>query len=324
MGSPYDPGSYLDPNMKYYDGSAKKNSAAKEISAAEAQKKEWDAIQAGGYQLTPGLMRNASSANYGKEQAEKELGDANPYMARVKSIYENLAKGYESEEGGAIRQQARGEIAGSQQAAQRNLQSNLSRGGAGGARAAAIQGAQGQQGVKTAAEAERKMALDSANMQRQGSANLADFIARTQMAKLGVSMGYSGLSSSEYQAEQQGKANKGGDGGMCCFIFLESRYGDGTMDSVVRQFRDENMTEQNRRGYYKLSEVLVPLMRKSKLVKGLVRLFMTDPLVAYGKAYYGTGHRAGFIFAPLKNFWLKTFEYLGGDHKFIRENGEVV
>jgi len=110
----------------------------------------------------------------------------------------------------------------------------------------------------------------------------------------------------------------------CCFIFLEARYGTGAMDLVVRKYRDEFMTERNKRGYYKLSEVLVPLMRKSKVVKFLTRALMTDPLVAYGKAYYGSGSKLGLVFAPVKNFWLKTFDYLGQDHKFVRENGEVI
>ena len=116
----------------------------------------------------------------------------------------------------------------------------------------------------------------------------------------------------------------GGGGGLCCFIFLEARYGNGTMDKVVRKFRDKNMTDKNRRGYYKLSEVLVPVMRKSKLAKLAVRVFMTDPMVAYGKAYYKEGSKLGFLFKPVVNFWLKTFEYLGGEHQFIRENGEVI
>lgn len=115
----------------------------------------------------------------------------------------------------------------------------------------------------------------------------------------------------------------GGGGGGCCFIFLEARYGNGVMDAVVRRFRDENMTPRNRRGYYKLSEVLVPLMRKSSLVKFMVSLTMTSPLVSYGKWYY-TGKGMGFLFSPIKNFWLKTFNYLGDNHEFIRENGEVV
>ena len=35
---------------------------------------------------------------------------------------------------------------------------------------------------------------------------------------------------------------------------LEARYGDGTMDEVVRRYRDEHMTDRNRRGYYKVAE----------------------------------------------------------------------
>jgi hypothetical protein len=96
------------------------------------------------------------------------------------------------------------------------------------------------------------------------------------------------------------------------------------MDSVVRQFRDEHMTLRNKRGYYKVSEVLVPLMRKSKTVKFMTRVLLTDPLVAYGKAFYKKGSPLGLIFKPVTNFWLSLFDYLGGDHSFIRENGEVV
>jgi hypothetical protein len=127
---------------------------------------------------------------------------------------------------------------------------------------------------------------------------------------------------SDRQAQATERSSGGGGGG-CCFIFLEARYGTGAMDAVVRRFRDENMTEKNKRGYYKLSEVLVPLMRKSNLVKLAVRAFMTDPLVAYGKWHYEK-KGFGFLFAPLKTFWLKTFDYLGDEHKFIRENGEVI
>ena len=115
----------------------------------------------------------------------------------------------------------------------------------------------------------------------------------------------------------------GGISSGCCFMFLEARYGNGVLDRVVRRYRDEMMTDQNRRGYYKLSEVLVPLMRKYKLVKFAVRAFMTDPLVSYGKYYYGEG-KIGIIFKPLHNFWMAMFNYLGKDHAFIRENGEVV
>ncbi len=111
--------------------------------------------------------------------------------------------------------------------------------------------------------------------------------------------------------------------GSCCFIMLEARYGDGTMDEVVRRYRDEYMTDRNRRGYYKLAEVLVPLMRKSKIIKWVVTKTFADPLVSYGKYYYGE-NKHGVVFSPVKNFWMKVFDVVGGDTEFVRENGEVV
>jgi len=110
----------------------------------------------------------------------------------------------------------------------------------------------------------------------------------------------------------------------CCFIMLESRYGDGTMDEVVRRYRDEKMTERNRRGYYKVAEVLVPMMRKSKVVKWLVAKTMTDPLVSYGKYYYGK-NKHGWIFKPVEKFWMWVFDTVGEENvQFIRENGEII
>lgn len=296
-----------------------------EADAKQAQMEaNWAKLQTGNYaQITPDIMRRQSNINLGMQAGQKEFYN-DPDMQRLRALREQYAKGYSGEELGAIRQTARGEIAGQQQAAQRKLASGLGRGGVGGARAAAIQGSAVQQGARTAADAERKMALDSASMQRQGAADLQDFIFRQKMGKMGTAFGYAGLGSADYAAQQAANANYGGSSGLCCFIFLEARYGNGTMDFVVRKFRDENMTAKNRRGYYKLSEVLVPLMRKSKVAKFLVRTLMTDPLVAYGKAYYGTGSKLGKIFTPVKNFWMRTFDYLGEDHPFIRENGEVV
>ena len=109
----------------------------------------------------------------------------------------------------------------------------------------------------------------------------------------------------------------------CCFIMLESRYGDGTMDEVVRRYRDEKMTNRNRRGYYKVAQVLVPLMRKSKIAKWIVTKTFADPLVCYGKWYYGQ-NKYGWIFKPVEKFWMNVFDAVGGEVEFIRENGEVV
>jgi hypothetical protein len=115
----------------------------------------------------------------------------------------------------------------------------------------------------------------------------------------------------------------GGGGDSCCFIMLEARYGNGTMDNVVRKYRNEMMTDKNRRGYYKLAEVFVPLMRKSKVFKFIVQKTFADPLVSYGKWHYKE-NKHGWIFAPIKNMWMKVFDVLGGNTEFIRENGQVV
>jgi len=123
----------------------------------------------------------------------------------------------------------------------------------------------------------------------------------------------------------QGKAAapSGGKKGGCCFIMLEARYGNGVMDKVVRRYRDEHVTPRNQRGYYKLAEVFVPLMRKSKLFKFAVSKLFADPSVSYAKWYYGQ-NKHGWLFKPVQAFWMKIFNLLGEDVPFIRENGEVV
>jgi hypothetical protein len=134
---------------------------------------------------------------------------------------------------------------------------------------------------------------------------------------------YSNVSTGGPPSQGGGGGGPPSQGGGCCFIMLESRYGDGTMDKVVRRYRDEKMTPRNRRGYYKVARVLVPLMRKSKVFKWIVAKTFADPLVSYGKWYYGE-NKHGWIFAPIKTAWLKIFDVVGTDTVFIRENGEEV
>jgi hypothetical protein len=136
----------------------------------------------------------------------------------------------------------------------------------------------------------------------------------------GMGTGAAGVSAT---SAATGGGGGGGGGGGCCFIMLEARYGDGTMDRVVRRYRDEKVTERNKRGYYKLAEVLIPLMRKSKLFSFFVVKTFADPAVCYAKWYYGE-NKWGWIFKPLERFWMGLFDTLGTETKFIRENGEVV
>jgi hypothetical protein len=107
----------------------------------------------------------------------------------------------------------------------------------------------------------------------------------------------------------------------CCFIFLEAD--EGVLNRVARKARDELMTPRNRRGYYKLAEVFVPLMRKSKIFKFAVKWGMVKPMIFAGKWKYKE-NRLGVLAAPIAHFWINMFDYLGGDHPFMRENGEII
>lgn len=162
-----------------------------------------------GVDVNSNLARLMTDYYTGKNLGAEEF-EQDPEMQRLKKIREEYAKGYSGEELGAMRQTARGEIAGAQSAAQRQLQSKMAKGGVGGARGAAISGVQAQQGVKTVADAERKMALDSANMKRQGAADLQDYIFRQKMAKMGTAAGFMSTGSADYAAERGVAANQGG------------------------------------------------------------------------------------------------------------------
>jgi hypothetical protein len=158
--------------------------------------------------------------------------------------------------------------------------------------------------------------------------NLKDLIGqqiadREDKSGKGKKSGFTNPGTNSYGPHKGSGNDATREGGNCCFIMLESRYGDGTMDKVVRRYRDEKMTPRNRRGYYKMARVLVPLMRKSKLFKWIVAKTFADPLVSYGKWYYGE-NKHGWIFAPVKTAWLKIFDVVGTDTVFIRENGEEV
>lgn len=155
------------------------------------------------------LRNQALESGYARGQ--KEFYD-DPDMQRLRQLREQYAQGYDSSELGNIRETARQEIAGSREAAARNLQSRIGRGGVGGARAAAIRGTADQTALRSVADAERKMALDSASMKRQGTSDLQDFLFRQKYGKLGTGLGEAQLQSADYQAEQARLANKGGGG----------------------------------------------------------------------------------------------------------------
>ena len=198
----------------YWEEEARKEREKRE----QALRDQWSMVQGGGYQVTPDIIRRQGDINLGRMMGEQEF-EKDPEMQRLKALREQYARGYEGEIGGAIRQQARGEIAGAQQAQQRKLAGALGRGGVGGARAASIQAASGREGAKAVAEAERGMALDSYRESKEGSADLQDFVFRSKLGKMGTAFGFAGLGSADYAARQAAEANKDKGGGFLSWLF---------------------------------------------------------------------------------------------------------
>jgi hypothetical protein len=107
----------------------------------------------------------------------------------------------------------------------------------------------------------------------------------------------------------------------CCFIFIA---GHGYLHPIVRRYRDEHLTVANRRGYYWLSDRLVPIMQKRSWVRRLVKIAMIDPMTSYGKHFYGLNH-IGALFSPIASMWLRVFSLLGQRSPYRRRGtGEVV
>jgi len=121
----------------------------------------------------------------------------NPDMQAMREKQMDLSKGYEGSTLGAMREQARGEMAGQRQNALQSLAGKAARGGIGGARAAAMQGAAdvGLQGKQ--AEMERKMALDQSQMVAQGTKSLQDFLMKQRFGELSTGLLYAQLGQAE-------------------------------------------------------------------------------------------------------------------------------
>lgn len=216
----------------------------------------------------PDQRRQAFEEGYGRG---REIFYDDPDMIALRRVREDLAKGYDGSELGAIRATARGEIAGQRATDARRLSSNLARGGVGGARAAAIRSTADQKYGETVAEAERKIALDSASMKRQGADSLQDFMFRQKYGAAGMGVGNAQLDSADYAAEQARKANSGGGGGVCFITTAACDY-FGLADDcdelqTLRAFRDNVMLKNDSwkedvKAYYDLSKELAPKLAK--------------------------------------------------------------
>ena len=96
----------------------------------------------------------------------------------------------------------------------------------------------------------------------------------------------------------------------CCWIFLAAS-GDG-LPWWVRHCRNVLGTAETRRGYTRMSKWLVPAMKRSRVVRWLVRLTMTEPITMYGGYLCGVEECCdGWVFQPVKRFWFSVWNKLG-------------
>jgi hypothetical protein len=113
-------------------------------------------------------------------------------------------------------------------------------------------------------------------------------------------------------SHQAAKEESQSFGGGCnsCFVFAEAERDEKLKE--LRAFRDEKYPKKDivSSGYNKLSRWLIPLMRKSKTVKFMVKLIMVKPLISFTRWYYGKNHY-GVVFMPLAWTWKEIWRTIG-------------
>ncbi len=109
-------------------------------------------------------------------------------------------------------------------------------------------------------------------------------------------------------------ANKAAGNTSCCFIFLEGN--NGYLEDSVRTFRDKYFSPDSwvSKGYKRMARWLVPMMKRSKIVKQSVRFFMLDPLARVARWHEGTD-KLGWLFVPVGVFWC----FIWGESARLRE-----
>lgn len=154
-------------------------------------------------------QRRSAAYDYGRALGQKEFYD-DPDMIKMRQTREDLAKGYDGAELGALRGEAKANVQGQRSTYMDQLKGNLAKSGVGGARGAAVQNAANQKFAAQGAENERKVLLDSGKMKREGVNDLQDYLMRQKLGALGLAYGQQSLSSADFAAEKGVQAAQSG------------------------------------------------------------------------------------------------------------------
>ena len=123
-----------------------------------------------------------------------------------------------------------------------------------------------------------------------------------------TAIGFGSQLTGNTNATKSGSQSSSANGGICCFIFLEMYHGD--MPSYIRKCRDRYYTfmPDVAVGYKKMAEWLVPLMKRSSVVRSLVWHFMVKPLTNYGAFVTRRSSERSGKWA--RKFWFTLWTYL--------------
>lgn len=160
----------------------------------------------GGNTFSPNYAAMAAERNKDMESGYakgRELFYDNQDMKDIRAKREDLAKGYNGEQLGALRGQARNEVEGQRSNYLRSLAGKTARAGVGGARAAAMQASADKGFGQNRAELERKLTLDNANLINKNTESLQDFLLKQRFGELSTGLGYAQLGVSDRSAANQ-------------------------------------------------------------------------------------------------------------------------
>ncbi len=147
----------------------------------------------------------------------------------------------------------------------------------------------------------------------------ADRLLREYQSLLQYALGKAQIKSQERIARAGGvtsgfgSAMTGGGsaaGGCGCYIFMEG----GGLTSNVRLYRDIHFKPNTflAYGYEKMASWIVPVMKRNRLVKWIIKKIMIEPLVSFADAYK-QNHKGWkvLLFCPFGLFWTRLWDMYG-------------
>ena len=96
----------------------------------------------------------------------------------------------------------------------------------------------------------------------------------------------------------------------CCWTFAAAYGGWDNIPEEVRVSRDLHYSAQRRHGYRKMSEWLVPKMKKSAVARALTHLFLIAPMTSHAN-WYVNRRGIGWLWTPLQQLYLAIWEHFG-------------